>query len=123
MFQITSVSAVGTGQSQTITITGTGFGTQGAYTGLSPYIALQDVTRGWQAGYAPANDQVTLAVSAWTNNQIVLQGFAGLWGVNNWELGAGDQLAVTVYNAGSNAGPSVCSNITVGAGATTCTAP
>ena len=118
--QITSVSAVGTGQSQTITITGTGFGNQGAYTGNSQYIALQDITRGWQAGYAPGNDQITLAVSAWTNNQIVLRGFAGLWGANNWVLGEGDQLALTVYTTGTGVGPSVCANITVGAGATTC---
>ncbi len=68
---INSVSAILPQQTQTITINGSDFGTQAAYTGDSNYIELVDSSgTPWNAGHGTS--AVTLAVSSWTNTQIVL---------------------------------------------------
>src|ERR1700690_1063992 len=76
---ITQVSKISTQQYQTIVITGSGFGTHKPYTGDSAYISLEDQTKspGWQAGYSPFNDTVTLIVHQWADTRIVLGGFSG----------------------------------------------
>jgi hypothetical protein len=102
---ITSVSKITTAEHQTITITGTGFGRHKAYTGDSDYIALDDETKGWQAGYSKYHDTVTLIVHSWTNTKITLGGFAGAWGTLNYTLAVGDSEEVQVWNAQSGAGP------------------
>lgn len=104
---ITSVSKITTAQFQTITIKGSGFGTQAPYTGDSDYISLEDQTAspGWQAGYTPYNDTVTLIVNSWKNDKIVLGGFSGAWGTYNYTLAIGDSEQVEVWNAQSGEGP------------------
>ena len=70
-------------QTQTITINGSDFGTQAAYTGDSNYIELTDLSgTSWNAGHSGA--AVTLAVSSWTNTQIVLTGLSGAYGTHGW---------------------------------------
>jgi hypothetical protein len=103
--KITSVSKITTAEHQTITITGTGFGTHKAYTGDSKYIAVDDETRSWQAGYSGFNDTVTLIVNSWTATKITLGGFAGAWGTHNYTLAVGDSVEVQVWNAQSDSGP------------------
>ena len=120
--QITSISQVLAQQNQTITITGSGFGTQAPYTGDSSHIVLFDVTVGnWSAGYAGScfqgacNDEVGLVVTSWTDTQIVLGGFTGAWGVNNWNLNRGDIVRLYIWNANSGNGPATITT-TVGPG-------
>ena len=116
---ITSVSPILPQQTQTITISGASFGTQAAYTGDSNYIALVDTTAaGWNAGHS--GSAVTLAVSSWTDSQIVLSGFSGSYGTNGWCISPGDQLSVRVWNAKTGAGPAIYP-ITASSGTNTCT--
>jgi len=119
---ITSVSKISTQQYQTIVITGSGFGTHKAYTGDSDYISLEDQTAipGWQAGYLPYNDTVTLIVQEWTNTKIVLGGFSGAWGTYNYTLAIGDSEQVEVWNAQTGDGPATVYT-TIVAEATTAT--
>jgi protein involved in polysaccharide export with SLBB domain len=116
---IASVSPIASMQTQTITINGWDFGTQSPYTGSSNYIELVDTTAGgWAAGHSGSS--VTLAVSSWTNTQIVLSGFSGSYGTNGWCISPGDQLSVKVWNAQSGDGPAVYP-ITASSGTNTCT--
>ena len=117
---IMTVSAILPEQSQTITITGSGFGTQAAYSGNSPYIAFDD-NSGVVWGAGNGGDAVGLDVTSWTNTQIVIAGLPGAYGVNGWQMSTGDNITIIVYNPQTDAGPYTCSNIVVGAGATTCT--
>lgn len=103
--KITSVSKVTTAKHQTITITGTGFGTHAHYTGNSNYISFYDQTKGWEAGYKPDGDTVTLIVNSWTNTKITLGGFAGLWGTHNFTLGKGNKEKIRIWNAQTKGGP------------------
>jgi protein involved in polysaccharide export with SLBB domain len=115
---ITSVSAILPQQTQTITISGTGFGTQSAYTGGSNSIELVDSTgTGWNAGHS--GSAVTLAVSSWTDSQIVLSGFSGGYATHGWCVKPGDQLSVKVWNAQTGYGPAVYP-IVAGSGTDTC---
>jgi protein involved in polysaccharide export with SLBB domain len=116
---ITSVSAILPQQSQTITISGMGFGSHAAYTGDSNYIALVDTTAaGWNAGHS--GSAITLAVSSWTDSQIVLSGFSGSYGTNGWCISPGDQLSVKVWNAQTGSGPAIYPIVASG-GTNTCT--
>jgi hypothetical protein len=99
--KITSVSKVSAQQYQTIVITGSGFGTQQPYTGDSPYIAFDDITRAWQGG-APGNT-VTLIVTSWEDSQIVIGGFSGAFA--QFRLDIGDHVSLWVFNAQSGTGP------------------
>ena len=102
---ITAVSAILPQQTQTITITGSGFGSQPAYTGDSPYIALSDSSGNpWFAGQT--GNSITLAVSSWTDTQIVLAGLSGNYGIVHC-IRPGDQLSISVWNAQTGNGPSV----------------
>lgn len=117
---IKSVSAIQDKQWQTITIKGTNFGTQAPYIGDSSYIALDDSTAQWVAGYsgtagepacnvlanATPND-VTLIVDYWSETEIVLGGFSGDYGLSDWDLNDGDTETVCIWNASSGAGPAV----------------
>ena len=115
---ITSVSAILPQQAQPITISGSGFGTHTPYTGDSNYIELIDTSAGgWDAGHAGA--AVTLAVSSWTNTQIVLSGFSGSYGSHGWCISPGDQLSIRVWNAQTGNGPAAYP-ITVSSGTNTC---
>jgi Bacterial Ig-like domain (group 3) len=106
---ITSVSKITTAQFQTITIKGSGFGTMSPYTGDSAFISLEDQTAnpGWQAGYSPFNDTVTLIVNSWQDHKITLGGFSGAWGTHNYTLAIGDSEQVEVWNAQTGEGPAI----------------
>jgi len=115
---ITSVSAILPQQTQTITISGSGFGTQAAYTGDSPYILLADYTgTPWYAGYS--RNAITLAVSSWSDSQIVLTGFTGGYGTDGMCIKPGDQLYVEVWNPQTGSGPAYYP-FTAGGGTNTC---
>ena len=124
--KITSVSKITTAEKQTITITGTGFGTHSAYTGTTKFISLYDSTKKWEAGFSPDLDTVTLIVNSWTDTKIVLGGFAGKWGTQNFTLAVGNKEDVKVWNAQASGGTeggscgSGCSSktVTVAAAAT-----
>jgi hypothetical protein len=103
--QIGSVSTIISAQTQTIAINGSGFGTQAAYTGNSNYILFGDITGNWQAGHF--GNSVTLAVSSWTDTQIVLTGFSGGYSPDGHCIRPGDQLTLQVWNALTGAGPAV----------------
>ncbi|MGD0737902.1 MAG: protease pro-enzyme activation domain-containing protein, partial [Terracidiphilus sp.] len=78
---ITSVSAILPQQTQTITINGSGFGTHVSYTGdLGDILFADSSGTPWYAGYT--GDAVTLAVTSWTDTQIVLSGFSGSFGTD-----------------------------------------
>ena len=64
-------------------------------------------------------DYVTLSIASWTDGEIVIQGFTGEYGQNNWTLNNGDQLTVNVWNPQTGAGPSTCMQ-TVGADSLPC---
>jgi hypothetical protein len=110
---IEKVSKITTQQYQTITIMGSGFGKQAPYTGDSEYISLLDTTPdpGFQAGYDGCllgfctTDTVTLIVNKWTNTKIVLGGFSGAWGTDNYVLHKGDSVQVSVFDAQTGSGP------------------
>jgi protein involved in polysaccharide export with SLBB domain len=100
---ITSVSPIVSAATQTITIAGTGFGTHAAYSGVSAYIQLQDLSgTPWSAGYT--GNGLTLGVSSWTNTQILLSGLGGNYGTTHC-IRPGDSLLVSVWNAQTGVGP------------------
>ena len=81
--RIDSVSAILPERDQRIAIMGTGFGMHTPYKNASiPFIALRDTTAKWAAGrLIPQNwDEVTLNVENWTDTEIVISGFSGLYG-------------------------------------------
>ncbi len=118
--KITSISRISPFQYQTIVITGGGFGTQQPYTGDSHHIWFADTTKGWGAGYNI--DAVTLIVNSWEDSQIVLGGFSGSWGSNNWTLDIGDKVNVDVWNPQSGDGPAIrYSKVTLAATTSTLT--
>jgi len=90
---------------QTVVITGSGFGTQSPYNGDSSFLSLLDLQEGptgtgWDAGFGGSEDDlVTLNVTSWTDTQIVIEGFTGSYGSNNWVFQPGDQVVVGVSNA------------------------
>src|SRR5450755_2796440 len=113
---ITSVSKISTQQYQTIVISGSGFGKLQPYIGDSSYIALDDETNWFSAGFASgtAYDDVTLVVESWKDSKIVLGGFSGEWGYYNWTLRRGDLERVYVWNAQSGNGPASVDTTIVG---------
>jgi protein involved in polysaccharide export with SLBB domain len=113
---ITSVSPIVSQETQTITISGAGFGAQAAYTGDSSYINLLDSTGSaapWGAG--EAGNSVTLAVSSWTDTQIVLTGLSGDYNIGGWCIHPGDQLSVRIWNANTGHGPATYPIVATGA--------
>jgi len=107
---ITAVSPVVNQATQTITITGSGFGTKAPYSGDSSFIAFQDQTANWEAGYtgdgvSADGNLVTMAIGSWTDTSIVVTGFGSYYGVGGWTFNAGDTVKVSVWNANSGAGP------------------
>ena len=120
---LTSVSPIVAQPNQTITLSGSGFGTQTPYNGDSQYLEIADLTGNWIAGWINngSPNQVTLNVTSWTDSQIVIQGFTGDYGQNNWVLNPGDKIQVSVWNAQSDAGPAT-QTVTVGAAGPTVSA-
>jgi len=88
----------------------------------TPFLTIADDTGRWAAGrITPENpDEVTLTVSTWTDTDIIVEGFSGLYGKHGWSLNPGDKLRVRVWNPQTGAGPAECV-LTVGpVGAPTC---
>ncbi len=93
---------------QRIVIKGRGFGLHVPFAHTdSPYLAIRDETAHWAAGrLVPHNwDEVMLDVESWTDNEIVITGFSGDYGVKGWKLTAGDELEVAVWNPQNGIGP------------------
>jgi hypothetical protein len=101
---IISVSQFLPAQNQEIIISGNGFGTLAPYTNTtSNYLLIEDVTNSdWGAGWN--GDWVTVSVSVWTDNQIVITGFAGSYGTNGWVFRTGDNVVISVWNPQSGTG-------------------
>ncbi|MDE1863036.1 MAG: PKD domain-containing protein [Thaumarchaeota archaeon] len=95
---IGNVSFIFPNQQQTITINGRGFGSQQPFVGDSQYLLIADYTANpyWEAGHT--GDLVTLNVSKWTDSQIVIDGFEGSYGSQNWMLKSGDTLDIYIVN-------------------------
>jgi len=95
---------------QRIVITGKGFGLHTPYKDADiPFIAIRDTTANWAAGrIIPQNwDEVTLNVESWTDTEIVISGFSGLYGSRGWKLSPGDDIEVAVWNPQSAQGPAL----------------
>ncbi|MFZ0032100.1 MAG: hypothetical protein WAK84_09530 [Candidatus Cybelea sp.] len=106
---ITSVGTITNRQGQKIVIAGSGFGTMQPYNGdsccLEFTVTNKKCGNTWQAGMT--GELVTLNVTRWTNNRIVIQGFTGEYGQNCWVLHAGDPVTIEVWNAQSQSGPAL----------------
>ena len=102
---ITSVSMPST-PAQTFTIKGQGFGNLDPYVGDSPFIEITNVTSGWNAGFSGSSGQtpngLTLNISLWADNQIVISGFSGSFPVT---FQSGDNLTFKIWNVPSGTGP------------------
>jgi hypothetical protein len=105
--KITSVSRIKAEQYQKIVISGSGFGIMNPYDGDSAYIRIRDKTGKWDAGYDSSSetDSVWLDVTEWTEVKIVITGFTGDYGEENWVLNKGDRVAVSVWNTQDGQGP------------------
>jgi hypothetical protein len=103
---ISSVSKISAIQTQAITINGHGFGNMEPYNGNSPYIQIKDITYGWNAGHKTSTGQssnlVTLNITKWVDNQIIISGFSGDYG--KYILHVGDKILINVWNAPSGTG-------------------
>ena len=106
--QISSVSPIIAQARQRIVIRGRGFGLHVPYSHSdSPFLAIRDETGDWAAGrMVPHNwDEVMLDVESWANDEIVLTGFSGEYGLKGWKLTLGDKLEVRIWNPESGLGP------------------
>jgi hypothetical protein len=119
---ISAVSTIQPAPDQSITVNGSGFGTQSPYDGISPFIMITDVTQNWNAGWSGPSgaDLVTLSIRSWTDTQILIQGFTGRYGQENWTLNNEDRVTVKVWNPQTGAGPSSCTQIVGSASSSRC---
>ncbi len=122
---VTMVSPIVPQQFQTITITGSGFGTMQGYNGNSSYIRITDLTSGWSAGNSEScgpiygcPDPVTLAISTWTDSQIVVIGFTGGYGQGQYALNIGDHTELYIWNPQTDLGPATYENVVQAAAST-----
>ena len=110
---IDSIVRSGGGATLSLTITGSGFGPAPAGIGNefnSPFFVFTDYnaqlpgTDGfpWNAGYCGANDcnAVTVNISSWTDNQIVMDGFGSMYG-NDWVVNPHDAFCVGIWSSQS----------------------
>lgn len=104
IFHVTRVRA---SQTQTFTIVGDGFGTNAPYFGDSPYFEMYDLNDNWRAGCGPpwGTCGVTVNVTSWTSEKIVVSGFGGTYG--KWVLHRGDPLIMVVWNPQTGGGPAI----------------
>lgn len=105
---ITAVSPILPKRTQEITVEGRGFGHYTPFHDLdTPFLAVGDDTGHWSAGrITPENsDEVTLTVNTWTDTDIVITCFSGLYGQKGWVLKPGHTMKVRVWNPQTGAGP------------------
>jgi hypothetical protein len=108
--EISSVSPILPQRDQTVLIRGQGFGLHTRYINAdTPYIAVRDKTAQWSAGrIVPQNwDEVTLNLKSWDDKEIVVSGFSGAYGSQNWKLSYGDEIEIAVWNPQSGRGPAL----------------
>ena len=104
---ITSINVGPAGSKNlSMSIQGSGFGIATAFNGTSPFLRIVDVTRNWEAGFE--SDAVNVNVLAWTDTNIVINGFTG-WVFNNpvfpnYQFDAGDRLEAIVENPQTQSG-------------------
>ncbi len=108
---VLGVKFSGAGQDTTITIRGFGFGATPSdvpFTGDSNFLYLYDNGGGGSAKYFFAGGSyfgeyaaasVTLKYESWTNNEIVIGGFAGPYGANGEAVLPGDSITIHVWNS------------------------
>ena len=109
---ITSVQITNPGRDAHITVNGSGFGDAPVNMPFSGdlqyfvfYMRSTDGTREWSAGYDGGPGKitwVTLKYTSWSDTQIIIEGFAGDYGVNN-TLANGDPFGVAFRSC--NIGP------------------
>jgi hypothetical protein len=106
---IKEVTPIQPTQYQTIVIKGKGFGKMKPYDGDSCCIEFTDInvqcSSVWSAGYL--GDAVTLDVTKWSNDKIVVAGFTGAYGGNGGcsILWPGSYITLDVWNAQTRSGP------------------
>lgn len=106
--RIDSVTKIIPQARQRIVITGRGFGLHVPYAHTdSPYLSIRDLAGHWAAGrLIPQNwDEIMVDVESWTDTKIVVSGFSGDYGMKGWNLAAGDELEVAIWNPQSGVGP------------------
>jgi uncharacterized repeat protein (TIGR03803 family) len=91
-------------QTETVVISGSGFGSQAAYSGESGYLRFYDSTDGVAAGYVGGGeaDGIGLNVTSWSNSQIEIQGFTGVYG-GSLVFNPGDTMQISVEDASNPA--------------------
>jgi excisionase family DNA binding protein len=108
--EISSVTPILPRPDQTIVIKGHDFGWYTSFSGLdTPFLAIRNITGHWAAGrIIDLNpDDVTLSVAKWTDSEIVITGFSGKYGQENWKLQPGDGIDVAVWNPQTGTGPGI----------------
>jgi DNA-binding winged helix-turn-helix (wHTH) protein len=106
--EISSVTPILPLARQRIIIHGRGLGLHVPYAHTdSPYLAIRDGTAHWAAGrLIPQNwDEVMVDVERWTDDEIVISGFSGDYGLKGWKLTEGDEVEVAVWNPQNGMGP------------------
>jgi PKD domain len=90
---ITSISTLQAKRLQKIVIRGTGFGNHEPFNGTTPFLGLKDITaNNWEAGF---DGTVSIIVSSWTPNEIVIDGFSQGYGGDR-VLHNGDMVSILV---------------------------
>jgi len=107
---ITSVGTFEPGRNQNIDIKGSCLGTSAPFTDSNSInLYIQDSSsspRAWSACNGGAvDDLVTCTVTSWTRNEIVLSGFGGAYGEDDFVMNPGDQVIVAVWNSRTGVGP------------------
>jgi hypothetical protein len=99
---ITSVIAteLGSTNNYSITINGSNLGTSAAYSGSGSGDLVVVDAGVFAAGQA--GDGVGVNVTSWTNNQIIIDGLSGSYGVNGALISPADSLVISVTNPQTN---------------------
>ena len=97
------------GDYPSLTCTGLDLGTMAPYNGVSPYLRVFDLSRGWGAGFRDANgqDAVWLDVTDWEDSVLVIGAIDGAYGQNGWAAQSGDAMEVRLWNPETGQGPAL----------------
>ena len=112
--RITAVTFSGSGSSLQVTIAGSGFGSAPAsmpFAGdVNQFLFGDQRTHSGSGGFEAGGsrwghgspDSVTVNFQSWSDNQIVINGFAGTYGQGNAALQNGDPVYIVVWNSGDS---------------------
>ena len=92
---ISTVTPIAASSNVTITIDGSCFGTHAPYNGGSDFLDIRDDTADWDAG---CNSCISITVTRWTDNQIVIAGFSSPYGQGRYYLSNNDAIIITLHN-------------------------